>query len=189
MKPIGIEHFFDAFSLEKKRPLKIDAASALNIQVKDVSDSLVVNQDKAKRFELTPVWAPAEPPAKRAKTAEVRLSSASNVPKPPKSDENEKGSSEEEDSDSSGSNSDVSSQDDSSDVSDLEKFDEAYTDFGALTKNVDPRTLERDSPGGGCGPPRGMSRTGRGGPARVWGDVKLRYSAGVMLKTPVPNEP
>ena len=44
----------------------------------------------------------------------------------------------------SGSNSDVSSQDDSSDVSDLEKFDEAYTDFGALTKNVDPRTLERD---------------------------------------------
>ena len=27
------------------------------------------------------------------------------------------------------------------------------------------------------------------GPARVWGDVKLRYSAGVMLKTPVPNEP
>ena len=66
------------------------------------------------------------------------------MPRPPKSDENEKGSSEEEDSDSSGSNSDVSSQDDSSDVSDLEKFDEAYTDFGALTKNVDPRTLERD---------------------------------------------
>ena len=144
VKPIGIEHFFDAFSLEKKRPLKIDAASALNIQVNDVSDSLVVNQDKAKRFELTPVWAPAEPPTKRAKTAEVRLSSASNVPRPPKNDENEKGSSDEEDSDSSGSNSDVSSQDDSSDVSDLEKFDEAYTDFGALTKGVDPRTLERD---------------------------------------------
>ena len=109
VKPIGIEHFFDAFSLEKKRPLKIDAASALNIQVNDVSDSLVVNQDKAKRFELTPVWAPAEPPTKRAKTAEVRLSSASNVPRPPKNDENEKGSSDEEDSDSSGSNSDVSS--------------------------------------------------------------------------------
>ena len=33
VKPIGIEHFFDAFSLEKKRPLKIDAASALNIPV------------------------------------------------------------------------------------------------------------------------------------------------------------
>ena len=71
VKPIGIEHFFDAFSLEKKRPLKIDAASALNTQVNDVSDSLVVT----KRFELTPVWAQAEPPTKRAKTAEVRLSS------------------------------------------------------------------------------------------------------------------
>ena len=41
--------------------------------------------------------------------------------------------------DSSGSNSDVSSQDDSSDVSDLEKFDEAYTDFSALTDGVDPQ--------------------------------------------------
>ena len=29
-------------------------------------------------------------------------------------------------------------------MSDLEKFDEAYPDFGALTKGVDPRTLERD---------------------------------------------
>ena len=110
----------------------------------EVSDFLVVSQDRAKRFELTPVWAPAEPPTKRAKTAEVRLSSASNVPMPPTNDDNEKGSSDEEDSDSSGSNSDVSSQDDSSDVSDLEKFDEAYTDFSALTKGVDPRTLERD---------------------------------------------
>ena len=110
VKPIGIEHFFDAFSLEKKRPLKIDAASALNIPVNEVSDSLVVSQDKAKRFELTPVWAPAEPPTKRAKTAEVRLSSASNVPRPQTNDENEKGSSDEEDSDSSGSNSDVSIQ-------------------------------------------------------------------------------
>ena len=27
VKPIGIEHFFDAFSLEKKRPLKIDLNS------------------------------------------------------------------------------------------------------------------------------------------------------------------
>ena len=29
-------------------------------------------------------------------------------------------------------------------MSDLEKFDEAYTDFSALTKGVDPQTLERD---------------------------------------------
>ena len=113
----------------------------------DVSDSLAVKQDRANRFELTPVWAPVEPPAKRAKTAEVRLSSASDVPMPPRSDDNAKGSSDEEASDSSGSNSDVSSQDDSSDVSDLEKFDEAYTDFSALTDGVDPQTLERDGSG------------------------------------------
>ena len=101
----------------------VDAASALNnIPVNEVSDLLVVSQDRAKRFELTPVWAPVEPPTKRAKTAEVRLSSTSNVPMPPTKDDNEKGSSDEEDSDSSGSNSDVSSQDDSSDVSDLEKI-------------------------------------------------------------------
>ena len=41
----------------------------------------------------------------------------------------------------------ASSQDDSSDVSDLEKFDEAYTDFSALTDGVDPQTLERDGSG------------------------------------------
>ena len=125
MEPIGLEHFFDAFSLDRKRSLKVDAAAALHIPLNDVSDSLVVKQDRAKRFELTPVWAPVEPPTKRAKTAEVRLSSASDVPMPPRSDDNAKGSSDEEASDSSGSNSDVSSQDD-------EKFDEAYTDFSAL---------------------------------------------------------
>ena len=42
VEPIGIEHFFDAFSLEKKRPLKVDAASALNIPVNEVSDLLVL---------------------------------------------------------------------------------------------------------------------------------------------------
>ena len=140
MEPIGLEHFFDAFALDQKRSLKVDAAAALNIPLNDVSDSLVVKQDRANRFELTPVWAPAEPPAKRAKTAEVRLSSASDVPMTPRSDDNAKGSSDEEASDSSGSNSDVSSQDDSSD-------EEAYTDFGALTDGVDPQTLERDCSG------------------------------------------
>ena len=29
----------------------------------------------------------------------------------------------------------------------MEKFDDAYTDFGALTDGVDPRTLERDCSG------------------------------------------
>ena len=51
MEPIGIEHFFDAFSLDRKRPLKVDAASALRIPLNEVSDLLVVNQDRANRFE------------------------------------------------------------------------------------------------------------------------------------------
>ena len=55
MEPIGIEHFFDAFSLDKKRPLKVEAASALRIPLKEVSDLLDVSQDRANRFELTPV--------------------------------------------------------------------------------------------------------------------------------------
>ena len=31
MEPIGLEHFFDAFSLDRKRSLKVDAAAALHI--------------------------------------------------------------------------------------------------------------------------------------------------------------
>ena len=84
MEPIGLVHFFDAFALDQKRSLKVDAAAALHIPL-DVSDSLVVKQDRANRFDLTPVWAPVEPQAKRAKTAEVRLSSASDVPMTPRS--------------------------------------------------------------------------------------------------------
>ena len=68
---------------------------------------------------------------KRAKTAEVRLSSTGDVPMTPRNEKNAQGSSDEEDSDSSGSNSDVSSEDDTSDVSDLDKFEEAYADFRA----------------------------------------------------------
>ena len=42
MEPIGLEHFFDAFALDRKQSLKVDAAAALNIPVNDVSDSLPV---------------------------------------------------------------------------------------------------------------------------------------------------
>ena len=57
----------------------MDAAATLYLPLDDVSDSLVVTQARANMFNLTPVWAPAEPPAKRAKTAEVRLSSTGDV--------------------------------------------------------------------------------------------------------------
>ena len=99
--PIGLEHFFDAFALNHMRPLRVDAAAALRLPLDDVSDTLVVKQDRAAMFDLTPVWAPVEPPAKRAKTAEVRLSSTGDVSMTPKNEENAQGSSDEEDSDSS----------------------------------------------------------------------------------------
>ena len=38
MESIGFEHFFDAFSLDRKRSLKVDAAAALHIPLNDVSD-------------------------------------------------------------------------------------------------------------------------------------------------------
>ena len=41
----------------------------------------------------------------------------------------------------------------------------------------------------GLGPVRGVFITGRGGLERVRGDVKRVYSAGELLKAPVPNEP
>ena len=64
------------------------------------------------------------------------------------------------------------SQDDSSDVSDLEKFDEACTDFSALTKGVDPQTLERD---------------GSGNPNDEVQYLVLTYLAGWKHSTPLPT--
>ena len=147
LAPIGLEHFFDAFALNHMRPLRVDAAAALQLPLEDVSETLVVKQDRAEMYHLTPVWAPVEPPAKRAKTAEVRLSSTGDASMTPDKEEGEQGSSDEEDSDSSGSNSDFSSEDDASDVSDLDKFEEAYTDFSGLTAGVDPLALERGGSG------------------------------------------
>ena len=66
MEPIGLKHFFDAFSLYRKRSLKVDAAAALHIPLNDVSDSLIVKQDRTNRFELTPVWAPVEATDKKS---------------------------------------------------------------------------------------------------------------------------
>ena len=129
LAPIGLEHFFDAFALIHMRPLRLDAAA--------------VKQAKAAKFRLTPIWVPEEPLAKRAKTAEVRLSSTNDVSMTEGEGKSEKESSEEGDSDSSGSNSDFSSDDDSPEVSDLDKFEEAYTEFRGLTDGVDPSAFER----------------------------------------------
>ena len=143
LAPIGLEHFFDAFALNHMRPLRVDAAEALQIPLEDVLDTLVVKQARAEKFRLTPIWLPEEPPAKRAKTAEVRLSSTNDVSMATGEEKGDQESSEDEDSDSSGSNSDFSSDDDTSEVSDLDKFEEAYKDFRDLTAGVDPSAFER----------------------------------------------
>ena len=140
LAPIGLEHFFDAFALNHMRPLRLrfDAAAALRIPLEDVLDTLVVKQARAAKFRLIPIWAPEEPPA-----AEVRLSSTNDVSMAEGEGKSEQESSEEEDSDSSGSNSDFSSNDDTSEVSDLDKFEEAYKEFRDLTDGVDPSAFER----------------------------------------------
>ena len=59
----------------------------------------------------------------------------------------DKESSPESGSDGSDSNSDFSSEDGSSDVSDLDKFEEAFQEFGKLTAGVDPTSLDRQPAG------------------------------------------
>ena len=48
--PIGLEHFFDAFALNQRRLLRVDAAAALHLPLDDVSNTLVVKQTRAKIF-------------------------------------------------------------------------------------------------------------------------------------------
>ena len=52
-------------ALNHMRPLRVDAAAARQLLLDDVSDTLVVQQDRAEMYHLTPVWAPVELPAKR----------------------------------------------------------------------------------------------------------------------------
>ena len=74
--PIGLEHFFDAFALVHKRSIREAAAEALEIQLDDIQTNLVVKQSSARRFQLTPISVPDDPPAKRAKTTMEPVSSA-----------------------------------------------------------------------------------------------------------------
>ena len=64
---LGLEHFFDAFALEHKRDIRVDAAMALELDCEDILPNLVVKKDVAQQFKLTPVPVPVDPPAKRAK--------------------------------------------------------------------------------------------------------------------------
>ena len=103
----------------------------------------MVKQTRAALFRLTPIWVPEEPPAKRAKKTTESAASTQDAPMVGDEAKSEKESSEEVDSDSSGSNSDFSSEDGSSDVSDLDKREKAYTEFGKLTAGMDAKALDR----------------------------------------------
>ena len=72
----------------------------------------------------------------------------------------EQESSIESNSDSSDSNSDFSSEDGSSDVSDLDKFEEAYEEFGRLTEGVDVLALDRNLAGNKSDDVPGLSLAG-----------------------------
>ena len=137
-----MEHFFDAFALEHKRDIRVDVAMALELDSEDILSNLVVKQDVAQQFKLTPVPVPVDPPAKRAKKMkeDVSLNETTVATRDVKMDRE---SSPESCSDSLDSNSDFSSEEESSDVSDLDKFEEACEEFGKLTKGVDPKVLDR----------------------------------------------
>ena len=61
---LGMEHFFDAFALEHKRDIRVDAAVALELDSEDVLPNLVVKQDVAQQFQLIPVPVPVDPQPK-----------------------------------------------------------------------------------------------------------------------------
>ena len=145
--PLGVEHFFDAFALEQKREIREDAAIALELDSEDIQPNLVVKQAVARQFQLTPVPVPEDLPAKRAKKMKEQVSSSHETTGGTGDVKMERESSPESSSDSSDSNSDVSSEDGFSDVSDLDKFEEAYEEFGKLTAGVDPKVLERHMAG------------------------------------------
>ena len=65
---------------------------------------------------------------------------------------------------------------------------EVFLNCVVLQEVVIPTELSDIGSPDGLGPVRGMPITGRGGPERVRGDVKLLslYSAGELLKAPVP---
>ena len=147
MAPIGLEHFFDAFALVHKRGLREAAAEALEIQLEDIQPHLVVKQSSARRFRLTPICVPDDPPAKRAKRNKEPASPAHDARMASSDAKAEQESSTESDSDSSASNSDFSSEDGSSDASDLDKFEEAFDEFGRLTEGVDALDFDRNPAG------------------------------------------
>ena len=118
----------------------MDAARALELDVEDILPNLVVKHEMARQFKLT-VPLPVDPLAKKAKKM-MNEESHTDATAPMGDVNMDKESSPESGSDSSDSNSDFSSEDGSSDVSDLDKFEEAFKEFGQLTAGVNPASLD-----------------------------------------------
>ena len=143
MGPIGLEHFFDGFSLTSKRDLRGAAAVALGIPLQDIQPNLVVQQSSAERCHLIPICVPEAPRAKRVKRSKEEDSLANDAAVGSGDVKVEPDSSAESESSSSASNSDFSSEDGSSEESDLDKFEEAFDEFGKLTHGLDDIDNER----------------------------------------------
>ena len=147
MKPVGLEHFFDAFGLGAKRDIRSAAAEALAIPLDDIRTDLVVEQSSAKRFHLVPISVPEAPPAKRARKSKETENGTDDTGVGSGDVKIEQESSDESDSDSSATNSDFSSEDGSSEESDLERFEEAFAEFGSLSAGLDNIEVDRSEAG------------------------------------------
>ena len=135
MGPIGLEHFFDAFSLTCKRDVREAAAVALDIPLQEIQPNLVVQRPYAESFHLFPICVPEATPTKRVKRSKEGDSLANDAAVGSGDVKVEPHSSAESESSSSASNSDVSSEDGSSEESDLDKFEEAFGEFGKLSRH------------------------------------------------------
>ena len=60
MAPVGIEHFFDAFSLDPKRPWRTAACQALGIPAGHIAEDTHINPSEGSKFTLTPRCIPVE---------------------------------------------------------------------------------------------------------------------------------
>ena len=60
MAPVGIEQFFDAFSLDPKRPWRTIACQALGIPAGHIAEDTHINPSEGSKFTLTPRRIPVE---------------------------------------------------------------------------------------------------------------------------------
>ena len=60
MAPVGIEHFFVAFSLDPRRPWRSAACQALGIPAGHIAEDTHINTSDVSRFTLTPRYIPVE---------------------------------------------------------------------------------------------------------------------------------